>query len=885
MASYAAIASLVELLNDILHRSRDPNLLHETHKTTLTSLLQKSILLFELLQDYSSKGDQIADRLERRIRVAAYKAQDILESQIIEQIDAKSGFTTKNRCEEDDELQKVGQEVDSIAEDVKAIKESQAREDLHADYVSSEQKLETGKNTMVGFEDYLNAVRAEVCGESTQLQGISIAGITKIDELPEEENDTMGDSEEKDENEVETEETFALYEQLKKMLETGDDKLKKEVEEMEKRLRKKAEIEKKRRRRREELEKKRRRKETALKVQIYKYLTGQKFFVVIDDVWNKKVWDDLKHIFPSENTGSRILLTTRLKNVAEYPDIPNFLHEMHSLSPESSWDLLRRKVFGEGDCPLELVNTGRSIASRCGGLPLALVVIAGILSGDTTPGNWEKIARNVDSVLSKDDERVLDILSLSYNHLPSRLKACFLLMGSFPEDYEISIPKLIRLWIAEGFLKSANGAKSLEKVGEEYLDDLVKRSLVMVMKRSANGQFKTCVLHDRLRDLCQQKGASECFFHDKDRTNSSGVEKARRVILDPHSPIMPWEHDDGRYVRSVCWFCKTTDSNVHGLDWSRVKLLRILDVADIETPVAPLTVSWMLHLKYLALRLATRKKRSLPPSISKFQNLQTINIHAPQSASVSLPSEIWTMTQLRHVIIDRVTLPPAPSRGDIPLQKLEHLQTLETVENFEFTNEATRMIPNIRKLKLSCRGAEASGIWKQYCLENLVSLLRLEKLNIVFDAAHSSYIDSFQSSFVFPQNLTKLSLQGCRLPWEELTTVGSLKLLEVLRLRKDALVGEEWEPKDDQFLKLRFLLMESLDLVQWKADRDHFPRLEHLRIMECSELEEIPLNFGDIPTLKSIKVQFSQRAGNSAIEILNDQRSYDNNKLQVDVRD
>lgn len=85
-------------------------------------------------------------------------------------------------------------------------------------------------------------------------------------------------------------------------------------------------------------------------------------------------------------------------------------------------------------------------------------------------------------------------------------------LGGFPEDYEIRVSFLVRLWVAEGFLQPQSESKSLEDFAEECLEDLVQRSLVMVIKRKTNGKIKSCRLHDLVRDLCIQKAHGENFL-------------------------------------------------------------------------------------------------------------------------------------------------------------------------------------------------------------------------------------------------------------------------------------------------------------------------------------------------------------------------------------
>lgn len=56
------------------------------------------------------------------------------------------------------------------------------------------------------------------------------------------------------------------------------------------------------------------------------------------------------------------------------------------------------------------------------------------------------------------------------------------LLSAFPEDYEICFRRLIRLWVAEGFIQCTEG-KSLKHVAEDCLKNLIDRSLTMVSKK------------------------------------------------------------------------------------------------------------------------------------------------------------------------------------------------------------------------------------------------------------------------------------------------------------------------------------------------------------------------------------------------------------------
>ncbi|KAH0736665.1 hypothetical protein KY285_012372 [Solanum tuberosum] len=51
---------------------------------------------------------------------------------------------------------------------------------------------------------------------------------------------------------------------------------------------------------------------------LQKLLKGRRYLIVIDDIWTTDSWDDVKLCFPDCDRGSRILMTTRNMEVAEY---------------------------------------------------------------------------------------------------------------------------------------------------------------------------------------------------------------------------------------------------------------------------------------------------------------------------------------------------------------------------------------------------------------------------------------------------------------------------------------------------------------------------------------------------------------------------------------
>ncbi|GAA0148136.1 hypothetical protein LIER_07660 [Lithospermum erythrorhizon] len=112
----------------------------------------------------------------------------------------------------------------------------------------------------------------------------------------------------------------------------------------------------------------------------------------MDDMWSIEAWNKLKRIIPDDKMGSRILLTSRETNAIKDVDC-NIVHRMTLLSENESWDLLQKK---QQICPLHLAEIGKQIAKRCKGLPLAIVVVTGVLLKiSNTVESWKAIEESV----------------------------------------------------------------------------------------------------------------------------------------------------------------------------------------------------------------------------------------------------------------------------------------------------------------------------------------------------------------------------------------------------------------------------------------------------------------------------------------------------------
>ncbi|PHU11003.1 hypothetical protein BC332_17933 [Capsicum chinense] len=176
---------------------------------------------------------------------------------------------------------------------------------------------------------------------------------------------------------------------------------------------------------------------------LQKSLKRKRYLIVLDDIWSCEVWDGVRQCFPTEdNAGSRILLTTRNKEVACYAGTENLSMQINFMDQDESWNLFKSVAFANVALPSEFETIGKQIAEKCHGLPLTIAVLAGLLKSKRAIEDWENVAKDVKSFVTKDpDERCSRVLRLSYNHLTSDLKTCLLHFGIFLEDSEIPVKR------------------------------------------------------------------------------------------------------------------------------------------------------------------------------------------------------------------------------------------------------------------------------------------------------------------------------------------------------------------------------------------------------------------------------------------------------------
>ncbi|KAL7114928.1 hypothetical protein ACP275_04G151700 [Erythranthe tilingii] len=584
-----------------------------------------------------------------------------------------------------------------------------------------------------------------------------------------------------------------------------------------------------------------------------------RFLIVLDDVWNTDVWDELSRLLPDcKSNGSRVLLTTRNEAVARTANYQGIAYQIPFLNEEESWCLLRKKVFGDDVCPPQLVKAGKKIAKNCEGLPLTVVTVSYSLSiSDKTVEYWNKVAEKNSLVFINAYEQMSDVLFPSYNYLPQRLKACFLFLGVFYQNYEIPFSKLVNLWSVEQFLQP-DSSTTFKDYAVRCLEELVCRCVVLVgQMRSVSDTsssiyaIKTCTLHSSFWYLCKREAGKSKFFHVL-KSYADGLADAitsqRRLCIhnnilfgieDVHTSML---ESCGSTARSLLCFGPHHQYPVPiclGL-----RLLRILDALTIHLYEFPLEVLKLVLLRYLALTF----NGELPLSISKLCHLEylivfrTLSIIKSSGAHSYLPMEIWDMKELKRLQFVGSDLPDPCEEGSL----LPNLVSLVDVGVQSCTKGVLEGIPNLRKLGIRIELAPDATEPPLKCFDHISCLQKLESLKCIVVNPNPTMTDvlcSRISASIFPEHLKKLTLSGFGYPWKEMRNIASLPRLQVLKLQCYAFRGPIWETRDNGFASLRFLLIEDTDLEIWRVGCGSFENLKSLAIKHCYKLQEFPYEF------------------------------------------
>ncbi|KAK0600981.1 hypothetical protein LWI29_020169 [Acer saccharum] len=562
--------------------------------------------------------------------------------------------------------------------------------------------------------------------------------------------------------------------------------------------------------------------EEGLERYLHESLQEHSYLFVIDDIWKKEAWECIKRAFPAHcNNGSRVVITTRSKEVAESLEERTYVHQLRFLTFDESWQLFCEKAFGKpnaNDVEEELKTLGIEMVQKCEGLPLAIIVLGGLLSKKTKPREW-KVVRD---------------------HIWQDLK----------KDFEIDVDELIRLWVAEGFISIDESWKKMEDVAKDYFHELINRSLIQIGKISW-GRVATCRVHDLLRELAIEKARELNFLYIYDQMkhsigDSSVVSSCRRGAVYSGIENRLWLQQSNPSLRTLLLFDRygyqhDIMTKIRDM-YTEFRFLRVLKLDGFKVSGGTLSeeIGKLIHLKYLGLRKSS--VINLPQSIFNLRRLQTLDLF---SNSIKPPKEFSKLQELRHLygIFAR----------DFQIDSLTKLQSLKYVECKLWLMVNTEKLVNLRELRINNLVSTTGR--RYFCFDSIAKLRRLEHLMVQLDR---NYCFVSLQPLTHCSNLIDLRLHGkMKLP-EDIHKV--LPNLECLLLKYSCL-EEDPMPLLEKLPSLMILNLGSEFYSGKKlfCSAQGFPQLEILKLDDDDGLEEWQVEEGAMPKLRGLTIPENSR--------------------------
>ncbi|VAH99610.1 unnamed protein product [Triticum turgidum subsp. durum] len=526
--------------------------------------------------------------------------------------------------------------------------------------------------------------------------------------------------------------------------------------------------------------------------ELRKYLADKRYLIVLDDLWDQSAWNTISLAFPENGNGSRIIVTTRVEDVASVAchNDRKCIYTMKPLNEQNSRMLFSNRVFGsEVVCPPYLKDVAAEILKKCGGLPLAIITIASLLATQVrSRKHWESIRKSLgaQSATNPSLKEVNNILNLSYTHLPLHLRACFLYLGMYPEDHIIWWDHLVRQWIAEGFVSSLHGS-DLEDIGRSYFNELVNRSMIQPSK-TEYGEVLSCTVHDMMLDLILIKCVEDNFLsvaynsEDMARLMHGCKYNVRRLSLSSMATGgATYEYDMAiaarlPQVRSFILF----ENPIPPFLW--FKYLRVLIIVRGKDTVDLTAISQLFQLRCVMVRVDG--KIELPTELGKLVYLETLDIQKCRLVK-SIPSDIVHLPCLSYLGL--------PNCTDLP-EGIENMKSLRTLQEFDLEKISLKYIMDLSELtnlrELSVKKEFSLGTQKVDALALSIGKLRnLECLRIFGCHLESENLQlgSLSNPFQHMERLCMRTWWFCRVPkWMD-----GLHCLRVLELQVEETSTEE----------------------------------------------------------------------------------------------
>lgn len=616
--------------------------------------------------------------------------------------------------------------------------------------------------------------------------------------------------------------------------------------------------------------------------------------LVLDDAGKEDVFKFLRSKLIE--THPSVIVTTRDKGLksrsmsyllnANY-SIHDFEHVV--LSENDSCSLFRQYISHQDILPADFNRMVR----RCQGLPLTILATCKLwedsknnnVAGNSDANRWKKLNDRLEEELLSGGHEVSPngkIMTLRVDPLLD-VRAYLFYLSIFPLDHPIRCSTMMRLWMAERFIKH-DARRNLQKLLEHY---------VIWGKKTSYGRVKTCRIHNLQHQLIISNLKDEGLVMIVTYPEDGLLEDVR--YLSFHIPICEIDTNTSvKQLRSLHFFEEVYPKFLKEL-LEKVKRLKVLHIQrhlteEEENRVSlnsfPEEILQSKNLRYLSLRGTNISK--VPPGIEDLAHLETLDLK--DTLVHELPNNILKLTKLRHMLVYRSDKSPGaginPKLGVKVPSALQHLRSLQKLCMIELVEQSKMWGKRSKRKQLleeltTLKDLQRLGISKlksedvkDLCC-SIAKLTKLEALHlIVADGEKLDLSEGFERKqhvclervhltgslvtlpkwILSPTNLVKLVLKMSQLNEDQFQYLGQLRNLKHLELQKAFNEVSVITFGEGKFKELRFLGVDIFDnLTSINVRGEALPNLERLFLGRCKSLTGVPEVITVPPKLTSLE--------------------------------
>uniref|UniRef100_A0A453DKZ6 Disease resistance protein RPP13 n=1 Tax=Aegilops tauschii subsp. strangulata TaxID=200361 RepID=A0A453DKZ6_AEGTS len=144
-------------------------------------------------------------------------------------------------------------------------------------------------------------------------------------------------------------------------------------------------------------------------VLVRELLHDKRYFIIIDDLWDKEAWKTIRYALQDDRCGSIIITTTRHVEISEEcsSSKEDMIHQMKHLSYDDAKKLFYGRIFSSEVCRSGFEDVSTKILKKCAGVPLAIISLASYLANDQRVyqiEQWYVLLNSIGRGLKKGDD-------------------------------------------------------------------------------------------------------------------------------------------------------------------------------------------------------------------------------------------------------------------------------------------------------------------------------------------------------------------------------------------------------------------------------------------------------------------------------------------------